>query len=157
MKKLISFSLFLLLASVLISAKPAWSLGFNIGGSGSQTKSGIQKEVDSQLKAAAGTKGANYAPATDPRYTAAFIIRIILTTLGIIFLIVTLYAGFTLMTAGGNEERIEKSRKLLIRSVIGLIIIFAAYSITIFAFRIAVNYFQDKSGYGQYYTPLLPQ
>lgn len=157
MKKLISFSLFLLLAAVLLSAKPAWSLGFTIGGEGSQTQSGAQKAVDAQLKAAAGTKGANYAPATDPRYTVAFIIRIVLTTLGIVFLVVILYAGFTLMTAGGNEEKIEKSRKLLIRSVIGLMIIFAAYSITILAFRIAVNYFQDKSGYGQYYTPLLPQ
>lgn len=157
MKKLISFSLFLLLASVLLSVKPAWSLGFNIGGSGGQTQSGIQKDVDKQLKAAAGTKGADFAPATDPRYTAAFIIRIILTTLAMVFLIVILYSGFTLMTAGGNEERVEKSRKLLYRSVIGLIIIFAAYSITILAFRIAVNYFQDKTGYGQYYTPILPQ
>jgi len=47
-------------------------------------------------------------------------------------LIIIVYGGFTWMTAGGNEEQINKSKKLLINAAIGLAIIILAYSITYF-------------------------
>jgi len=73
--------------------------------------------------------GGNTAP-QDIRVTMAKIIRTFLGFLGIIFLALVLYAGFLWMTAGGNEEKIQQSIKYLSRSVIGLIIILASYSIT---------------------------
>lgn len=62
----------------------------------------------------------------------ARIINVILGLLGIIALGIVLYAGFLWMTAGGNEERITKARKLLINGVIGLVIIMSAFAITLF-------------------------
>ncbi len=64
--------------------------------------------------------------------TVGQIIRIILGLLGTIFLVLTVYAGVLWMTAAGNEERVTKAMSILKTSVIGLIIIIAAYSITYF-------------------------
>jgi len=36
------------------------------------------------------------------------------------------------MTSGGNEEKIEKAKKILVSSIIGLTIVLAAYAITYF-------------------------
>jgi hypothetical protein len=43
------------------------------------------------------------------------------------------------MTAGGNEEKVEKARKLLTRGVIGLIIIIGSYAIWYFVFDALVS------------------
>ena len=39
------------------------------------------------------------------------------------------YAGFLYVTAYGNEEQIQKSKKILIYAVIGLIVVILSYSI----------------------------
>jgi len=146
MNKLISFTLFCCLVLVFLgSATPALS-----------ADTSIKSDVDAQLQAAAGANGANFSAPVDPRLTAMFIIRIALTLLSIVFLILIIYAGFTWMTAGGSDEKVETSKKLLQRSIIGLIIIFSAYSITIFAFKVSLNYFKDPLGSGYYYSPTLP-
>ena len=60
------------------------------------------------------------------------IINTILGLLGVIFLVIIIYAGFLWMTAGGNDEQVGKAKKLLINSIIGIIIIVAAYAISYF-------------------------
>ena len=92
--------------------------------------SGVASDVNKQLQAAAGSQGANFAQPVDPRILVANIIKIALEVLGTIFFVLTIYAGFLWMTAGGNEENIEKAKKVLTASVIGLVIILCAYSIT---------------------------
>lgn len=74
-------------------------------------------------------------PATDIRLIIANIIRIALGLLGIILVILIMYAGFLWMTAGGNEEQISKSKAMLKNAVIGLVIILSAYAIVWFIFR----------------------
>lgn len=102
--------------------------------------SSVELEAMRQLGAAAGAEGANLAGGeVDPRIIVARVIRAALGILGIIFLVLTLYAGFLWMTAGGEEEKITKAKKLLYDGVIGLAIIFAAYSITWFVFRVALG------------------
>jgi len=64
--------------------------------------------------------------------TIGRIIRIGLGFLGVVFMLLALYAGFLWMTAGGNEDQVTKARKWLMNAVIGLIIIFAAYAISAF-------------------------
>lgn len=81
--------------------------------------------------------GLEYGRATglgteDVRFTVAMIIRVALGLLGIISTVIIIYAGFTWMTAGGNEEQAGKARKILISAVIGLAIIMSAYSIVRF-------------------------
>jgi hypothetical protein len=94
--------------------------------------SSLRQDTFDQLGAAAGTNGANLGQANDPRTIAARIIRIGLGIIGTVFLVLTIYAGFLWMTAGGEEEKAGKARKLLYDGVIGLAIILAAYSITYF-------------------------
>lgn len=60
------------------------------------------------------------------------VVGLILSFVGVIFLILTIYAGIMWMTAQGNSSQVEKAKDLLINAVIGLVIITAAYSITTF-------------------------
>jgi len=66
---------------------------------------------------------------TDPRSLATRIINISLGFLGIIALLIILYAGFLWMTSGGNEEKIAKAKKTLIAGVIGLVIILSSWGL----------------------------
>ena len=59
----------------------------------------------------------------DIRLIIARIIRAVLGLLGIISLSLILYAGYTIMTAMGNEEKVAQGKKILINTVIGLAII----------------------------------
>ena len=60
------------------------------------------------------------------------IIETILSFLGVIFLLLMIYGGYTWMTARGNEQEVEKAKSLIRNALIGLIIVLAAYAITAF-------------------------
>lgn len=60
------------------------------------------------------------------------IINVALGFLGVIFLLLTVYAGFLWMTAQGNEETTTKAKGILTTAVVGLVITLAAYSIASF-------------------------
>ncbi|MEK7619617.1 MAG: Ig-like domain-containing protein [Patescibacteria group bacterium] len=62
----------------------------------------------------------------------ARVIRVALTLVGIIFVCVIIYAGFLYLLARGEPEPIKKAKKIFQQSIIGLIIIFSAYSIATF-------------------------
>lgn len=68
----------------------------------------------------------------DPRITAAKIIRALLGFLGVIAVVLILYAGFVWMTSGGNDEKISKAKGILRNAVIGLLIILASFGIVSF-------------------------
>ncbi len=55
-----------------------------------------------------------------------------LAFIGILFFILMIYGGFLWMTARGNEQQVEKAKELIIAATIGLIIILAAYAITVY-------------------------
>ena len=62
--------------------------------------------------------------------TIASIIQIVLSLLGIIFVVLMFKAGISWMTADGNEERVNKAKSTIINLIIGLVLVFAAYIIT---------------------------
>jgi len=99
----------------------------------------LSDEVGKQLGAAAGEKGAGFSAPQDPRSIVAQVIKIVLGLLGTIFFALTLYAGYLWMTAAGNEDQVGKAKTLLSQAVIGLAILLGAYSITIFATRLALG------------------
>ena len=68
----------------------------------------------------------------DPRSIATQVINIGMSVLGIIALAIVIYAGFLWMTAAGEEDKIEKAKKILKAGVIGLAIILASWGITVF-------------------------
>ena len=55
-----------------------------------------------------------------------------LAFLGVIFLILIIYGGFSWMTARGNEQEVTKAQGLIQQAVIGLIIVLMAYAVTAF-------------------------
>ena len=55
-----------------------------------------------------------------------------LSLLGIIFLILLIYAGYLWMTAAGNEQQVSKAQSMITTAIIGLVIVLSAYSISYF-------------------------
>ncbi len=88
--------------------------------------------------------GLEYADKTglatgDVRDTISLIINSALGLLGIIAVVIFVYAGFLWMTAGGNDEQVGNARKMMGASVIGLAIILSAYGIARFVIEVLVN------------------
>ena len=65
----------------------------------------------------------------------ATVISAVLGLLGVIFIVLMVYAGFLWMTARGNEDQVKKAVGIIQTAIIGLIIVIAAYSITYFVFN----------------------
>lgn len=57
-------------------------------------------------------------------------IGLVLSMIGVIFFVLIIYAGINWMLSGGNDQKITKSKDLIINATIGLVIVFAAYAIT---------------------------
>lgn len=64
------------------------------------------------------------------------IISALLSLLGVIFLIIIIYAGIIWMTAEGDEAKVEKAKKILTQAIIGLIIVLAAYAVSFFVISV---------------------
>ncbi len=64
--------------------------------------------------------------------TIGSLIAVLLGFLGVIFLILIIYAGLLWMTAAGNEDNVKKAKSILLNSVIGLVILLSAYAISSF-------------------------
>jgi len=60
------------------------------------------------------------------------LIRIVLGFVGMIFLVLIIWAGIQWMMSGGNEQSIEQAKKRIINATIGLTVIILAYSIASF-------------------------
>lgn len=75
----------------------------------------------------------------DPRLIVARIINTAMLFLGIIAVVIILAAGFKWMTAGGNEDKVAESKKLMGAGVIGLVIILAAWGIARFVLERLIN------------------
>ncbi|TAL19777.1 hypothetical protein EPN90_02460 [Patescibacteria group bacterium] len=89
---------------------------------------GVQEGLQKTATAAFGA-----APTvTDPAIIIGNVIKAALGLVSVIFFAFVIYGGFLWMTAGGNEQQIEKARKLVVNATIGIIIIAAGYAITTF-------------------------
>jgi amino acid transporter len=94
----------------------------------SQEALAITKIGDVQFFEGIGTGGAKQ----DPREIVKNIINVAMGFLGMLAVVVILYAGFKWLTAGGNKEQLESAHKMLINGVLGLVIIFSAWTIAQF-------------------------
>ncbi len=72
------------------------------------------------------------------------VINVFLGLLGIVFLLLVLYAGFLWMTAGGDGKQVDKARAMLINATIGLVITLSAYAIA----KFVVNWISQGTGTG---------
>lgn len=60
------------------------------------------------------------------------VVNAALSLVGLIFLVLMVYAGFTWMLAQGDEGKIDKSKEIIKACIIGLVITASAYAITFF-------------------------
>lgn len=107
-------TLFILATQFLFSASPASAQG---------------------LKNAAGQLGtaAKQAGTEDTGNLDTFVgsgIRTALTLVGLIFLVLMVYAGYLWMTARGDEAQIDKAKNIISAAIIGIVIVLGAYAIT---------------------------
>jgi len=77
---------------------------------------------------------AGYAE-NSPEAVIAYGIQIVLSFVGVVFLILMIYGGFLWMTARGVEEQVTKAKNIIIAAIIGLIIVIAAYAISYFVIK----------------------
>lgn len=68
-------------------------------------------------------------------FIGTYIIQPVLGIVGLIFLVLTIYAGVLWMTSSGNADQVKKAKEILTNSVIGLVIIAGAYAITAAVFN----------------------
>jgi hypothetical protein len=62
------------------------------------------------------------------------IINVLLSLLGVVFLILIIYGGYTWMTAMGDETKVKKAKQVITTASIGLVIIILSYGIASFVF-----------------------
>lgn len=117
--KLIVFSI--LFGLLFASAAPVFAAGI------------FEQMVSGFTGAAQNAYGIGQEKAEDPNAFSNNLISIInylLTFLGIVFFLITLYAGWLWLTARGNTEEVEKAKKILQEAIIALIIVLLARLIT---------------------------
>jgi hypothetical protein len=82
----------------------------------------------------AGSKSYTTTSSTAPNIIQIVLsaIGIALSLLGVIFLCLILYGGWTYMTAGGDSTKVENAKHIITRAAIGLLIVLTSYSIIAF-------------------------
>ena len=68
----------------------------------------------------------------DIRITVMNVVRIFLGFIGIIAILLALYAGWLWMSSAGQADKIDQAKRILTNAVIGLVIIFSAFAIVSF-------------------------
>ncbi len=72
-------------------------------------------------------------------------ITFILSLVGVIFIILIIYAGINWMSASGNEEKVTKAKKIITDSIIGLVVVIIAYAVTYFILEFILESTWDQS------------
>jgi len=90
----------------------------------------LKGDILNQIEASA--ESAELGTAQDPRLIVATVIRVMLSLIGTIFFVLMIYAGYLWLTSRGEEDKVQKAKKIITRSVVGLIVILVSYSITLF-------------------------
>src|SRR3989339_712296 len=76
------------------------------------------------------TAGTTYDTNSTATVFIGNLIRTLIGATGILFLVITIYAGILYMTAAGDDTKIKKAKGMLTSSVIGIIIVVGAYAMT---------------------------
>ena len=99
-----------------------------------------------QLKKNLGAFGDNtgLGSDTDLKTKIASIVNVLLGFLGLIAVIIIIYAGFKWLTAAGNDEQVTQAKSTLRNAVIGITVVALSYIIVNFV----VNAVNDSAGNG---------
>ncbi len=92
----------------------------------------VAQPVLAQVSLGLPTDGFAGAQDANLRDVIENIVRIVLGFLGVIFILLLMYAGWLWMTSQGDEKKISRAKAIIVSSIIGLIITVAAYAISAF-------------------------
>ena len=115
MRKLKLFYCFTVLLLFVFQAMPVMAIDLGFG---------------SKVGGAASKAGYGATTETTLAETAGIAIKAALSFVGVIFLVLMVYAGYLWFTSRGEEEPIKKAQKIIVASMIGLVIVAGAYGIT---------------------------
>ena len=101
---------------------------------------------DQQLEAFAGKEGVGLDKPIDPRIVAAQIIRIFISVIGLLFLLYAVYAGYLIMSAAGDEEKIKKGKSTLRTAIIGVFVALSSYGLLYLVSEIALRSASESPG-----------
>lgn len=121
-----NFIFVLSLLIFFISANTGWAADYSLN-----LKDAFKIGGDDPLNSAA-SQGAGFDTSVEANTIIGFIISLVLELLGVVFLVMAIYAGYGWMMARGNEEMVEKAKNTLTNAIIGIIIVMAAYAISYF-------------------------
>ena len=76
---------------------------------------------------------------SDLKTTVIKILNLALGLLSLVAVVMVIIGGFTWLTAGGNEEKVDKAKKIISAAVIGLIIVLLAWAVVIFVAKTTAN------------------
>ncbi len=147
MKKIFSILIIILsVGFVFFAGSIARADPVDVQQSAGSSASKLKKDIFGQLHAGAETSGLRVKEKgdVDIRIAIATTIRAILAPYGIIFVTLVFIAGWNLLTAQGEEEKIQKAYKIIIGATIGLFILLSSYAIANFLGKKAVQ----VTGYG---------
>lgn len=82
-----------------------------------------------------------------PAELVGSLVFVLISLLGVFFILVLIYAGYLWMSAGGNDDQVGKARGLMINAAIGLLIVLSAYFIARFVMdKVAQETRTDEAG-----------
>jgi hypothetical protein len=86
---------------------------------------------DTGLGATASQAGLGGSP-DDLSVVIGTVIKTALGVVGVVFLVLMVYAGYIWMIARGDEAKVEKAKDTIVNCIIGVVIVVGAYAITSF-------------------------
>ena len=89
----------------------------------------LRAQINNQITAGNTVAGLGEAK---PQEVVARVIEILLSIVGITFTLLIVISGYNMLTAAGDEGKVEKAKNTIKACVIGLAITLGAYSITLF-------------------------
>ncbi len=86
----------------------------------------IQNQTGNQFDP---SRGINISNVTTPETLFTKAIYVLIWVIGVAAVLVLIWAGFSYMTAGGDAEKAERAKKMIVGTIIGIIIIVASFLI----------------------------
>lgn len=74
-----------------------------------------------------------------PVDTVALIVNVLLGLLGLLCLVIMIYAGWIWMMARGNQEDAKRAKDMITGTVIGMLVVLASYSFMSYVFESLVD------------------
>jgi len=122
-------------------------LGANLVNAAGFLKSEATGNINSNAQSVGDIAG--YDINADALLLVQTVINIFLSVIGVLLLVFILYAGYHWLTAKGDEEKVKKAQDTIERAITGIIIIIAAYAISVFVMsRLEVGTLKGGSSSG---------